>query len=192
MYLESLCAGPLPHHRLELKVGAPVLLMRNLNVQLGLCNGTRLIVVQLNECSIVCKISSGLFKGCIHYIPRISFHSTEFGLPGTLHRRQYPLKLAFAITISKAQGQTVDGRCGLYLDKPPFAHAMLYVALSRVTRETDIKIVIENGVSQGKRDSGRPGGNRRITNQTWYTRNIVYIDILRHIPGFQAPPRISR
>jgi ATP-dependent DNA helicase PIF1 len=46
-------------------------------------------------------------------------------------RRQFPIKLSFAITINKAQDQTITN-IWLYLPKPVFTHGQLYVALSRV------------------------------------------------------------
>nr|GEZ78541.1 DNA helicase [Tanacetum cinerariifolium] len=46
-YLNSLKFAGLPPHKLELKVGAPIILLRNLNLTGGLCNGTRMIVTQL-------------------------------------------------------------------------------------------------------------------------------------------------
>ncbi|XP_021761437.1 uncharacterized protein LOC110726293 [Chenopodium quinoa] len=45
--LNSLNLSSLPNHYLELKVGAPVILMRNMNQSIGLCNGTRLIIKKL-------------------------------------------------------------------------------------------------------------------------------------------------
>ncbi|GJZ83147.1 DNA helicase [Tanacetum coccineum] len=46
-YLNSLNFAGFPPHRLEIKVGSPIILLRNLNISGGLCNGTRLIVTQL-------------------------------------------------------------------------------------------------------------------------------------------------
>ncbi|GKC37956.1 DNA helicase [Tanacetum coccineum] len=46
-YLNTLSFTSLPPHRLELKVGTPIMLLRNVNIVSGLCNGTRLIVTQL-------------------------------------------------------------------------------------------------------------------------------------------------
>ncbi|GKA28937.1 DNA helicase [Tanacetum coccineum] len=46
-YLNTLSFAGLPPHRLQLKVGTPIMLLRNLNIVGGLCNGTRLIVTQL-------------------------------------------------------------------------------------------------------------------------------------------------
>jgi ATP-dependent DNA helicase PIF1 len=58
-------------------------------------------------------------------------------LPFRLKRVQYPIKLADAITINKAQGQTLD-RVGLFLKEDVFAHGQLYVALSRVRSQQSI------------------------------------------------------
>nr|GEW91589.1 DNA helicase [Tanacetum cinerariifolium] len=46
-YLNTLNFARLPPHRLELKIGAPIILLRNLNLKGGLCNGTRMTVIQL-------------------------------------------------------------------------------------------------------------------------------------------------
>lgn len=52
---------------------------------------------------------------------------------------QFPIRLAFAMTCNKSQGQTLD-RCGLVLTTPCFTHGQLYVALSRVRKEEDLLI----------------------------------------------------
>nr|GEW17398.1 DNA helicase [Tanacetum cinerariifolium] len=46
-YLNTLSFSGLPPHRLELKVGTPIMLLRNVNIVGGICNGTHLIVTQL-------------------------------------------------------------------------------------------------------------------------------------------------
>ena len=65
-FLNSLNFSGIPPHRIVLKVGAPVIMIRNLNSDAGLCNGTRLRVVSLRERSIEATIMSGPFKkrGC--------------------------------------------------------------------------------------------------------------------------------
>ncbi len=46
-FLNTLRFNGIANHELELKVGVPILLLRNLNQSIGLCNGTRLIVKRL-------------------------------------------------------------------------------------------------------------------------------------------------
>jgi hypothetical protein len=55
-------------------------------------------------------------------------------------RRQFPVALAFAMTINKAQGQSVK-LVGLDLRVPCFGHGQLYVALSRVTSPQGLKVI---------------------------------------------------
>ena len=97
------------------------MLLRNLFAQNGLCNGTRLIVTQLLRRGVVARIDGGDFDGGIHFIPRIDCSTTEGDLPFKLFRRQLPLRLCFAMTINKAQGQTLD-TVGVDLRAPVFSH----------------------------------------------------------------------
>ena len=125
----------MPPHRLLLKVGAPVMLIRNLDMSRDLVNGTRLIVTRLLSHTVVAKVMplNGPPNGTEVLIPRINFKydATDTGMPVGFTRRQFPLRVAFTITIDKSQGQTLE-RVGLYLPEPCFAHGQLYVGLSRV------------------------------------------------------------
>jgi hypothetical protein len=56
-------------------------------------------------------------------------------------RRQFPVRVAFALTINKAQGQSFD-RVGLLLKREVFSHGQLYVACSRVTSPEGITMVL--------------------------------------------------
>ena len=80
--------------------------------------------------------------GAIVLIPRISLIPTEEHSAIQFRRTQFPIRLAFAMTINKAQGRTFD-RVGLYLPTPVFTHGLLYVAMSRVRTPSSIKILIE-------------------------------------------------
>ena len=79
------------------------------------------------------EIATGSHVGKRVFIPRITLSPSEdgFQMPFKLKRRQFPVQLAFAMTINKAQSQTL-GRMGLFLPTPVFSHGQLYVALSRV------------------------------------------------------------
>ncbi|OWZ18701.1 Helitron helicase [Phytophthora megakarya] len=80
-------------------------MIRNLNSDAGLCNGTWLRVVSLRERSIEAIIMSGPLKGKTVFIPRIIFYSEDDDkeFPFKLRRKQFPVVPAFAMTINKAQ-----------------------------------------------------------------------------------------
>ena len=155
-YLHSLDANGTPPHLLELKIGCPIMLLRNLNPSQGLCNGTRLVVTNLRPHVLEAEVMCGAKKGLKVFIPRIDF-IPQMGLPFDFKRRQFPVRVCYAMTINKSQGQTLD-HVGLYLERPVFTHGQLYVAMSRVKRSRNLKIFT------GKKEST--------------TRNVVYKEIL--------------
>jgi ATP-dependent DNA helicase PIF1 len=106
-YLNSLVSSSLPLAHLALKVGCPIMLLRNLDPSKGLCNGTRLRVSEIRTRVLKCKIISGdsRFAGKVVFIPRITLAPTAEDLPIPLRRRQFPVRLAFAMTVNKSQGQ---------------------------------------------------------------------------------------
>jgi ATP-dependent DNA helicase PIF1 len=70
-FLNTLQFNDIANHELELKVGVPILLLRNLNQSIGLCNGTRLIVKRLGQRVIEAEIITGNNVGKHVFIPRI-------------------------------------------------------------------------------------------------------------------------
>ncbi|XP_053667903.1 ATP-dependent DNA helicase PIF1-like [Anopheles marshallii] len=121
-FLKSLNSG-IPLHRLRLKRYAPVLLLRNLNTDMGLCNGTRLQIVEMKANYINARI--------LRILPRIYCDSSDKGLPSQIRRKQFPVQPCLAMTINKSQGQSLH-HLGLFLPRHVVAHGQLYVALSRV------------------------------------------------------------
>ena len=140
-FLRSLRISDLPPGELKLKLGVPIILLRNLNPSEGLCNGTRLIVRDLQSKVIDAEIITGSHIGKRIFIPRITLSPSENSLPFTLKRLQFPVRVAFSMTINRSQGQTLT-KLGLYLPQPVFAHGQLYVALSRVISHQCIKTLI--------------------------------------------------
>ena len=133
----------MPQHRLNLKVGAPIILIRNLNRAASLMNGTRLSVTSCLRYTIQATVLTGTHKGNSVCIPRINLTvSDDDDLPIKFIRRQFRVKLAFCMTINKSQGQTFS-KVGLLLATRPFSHGQVYVALSRGGNSSAIKVWTE-------------------------------------------------
>lgn len=103
-FLESLSASGLPAHKVKLKVGVPIMLLRNLSPP-KFCYGTRLKVTTLQRNVIEAEILTGCGAGDSVFIPRIPLIPNNF--PFSFKRVQYPVSLCYAMTINKAQGQTL-------------------------------------------------------------------------------------
>jgi hypothetical protein len=131
-YLNTINLSNLPSHLFKLKVGASVTLLRNLSPLMRMCNGTHLRVVRISQRVIECEILAGKYAGNMIFISRIPLASSSTAdLSFDFQRTQFPLRLAFAMTINKAQGQTPK-HVDLCLTEPVFTHGQLYVAVSRI------------------------------------------------------------
>ncbi|XP_074291818.1 uncharacterized protein LOC141618623 [Silene latifolia] len=121
-FLNSIRCSGLPNHSLKLKVRAIVMLLRNIDQENGLCNGTRMEVNHLGNRVISAIVASRSHVGSKVYIPRITLTPSDTTMfPVKLERRQFPLAVCFAMTINKSQGQSLS-RVGLYLPRPVFTH----------------------------------------------------------------------
>ena len=158
-YLNSLCPNGFPRHVITLKPGTPLMLLRNISPQEGLCNGTKLTYLRtLNKRLLVCKLAG---TGRTVLIPRIKFLSDPGSLPFEWARRQFPVRIAFATTINKSQGQTLK-QVGVWLRSSVFSHGQLYVASSRTGNPDALKFAVKQQSEQ------QPG----------YTVNEVYPEVL--------------
>ena len=166
--LNSRNENGLPVHGLRLKEQVPIMLMRNLTPLHGACNGTRMIIESIYKCNIVARFLIGDRAGQRYFIPRITLTGDSPKYSHILKRKQFPVRVAFAMTINKSQGQTLN-KVGLYLPRPVFSHGQLYVALSRVGDPKDIKVLINENTWQGFFDGH------------CYTRNVVFQQIIHNI-----------
>lgn len=139
-FLNSIDLPGLPPHILKLKVGSPIILLRNVNAP-RLCNGTRMIVKKLFNNIIEATILKGKFKGEDVLLPRIPLIPLD--APFEFKRLQFPIRLAFAMTINKSQGQSLE-ICGLDLESPCFSHGQLYVGCSRVGKPSALYILAQD------------------------------------------------
>ena len=76
-FLNSLSMSGLPNHKIKLKIGVPIMLLRNLDQATGLCNGSRLIVTRLANHVTSAKLITGNKDGQEIYIPRMSMSSSQ-------------------------------------------------------------------------------------------------------------------
>lgn len=159
-FLRSINSASLPPGELTLKVGCPLILLRNLCPARGLCNGTRMILTAMQDRVLEVRIVGGDHDGETALLPRISLipqATADFAFK--FRRRQFPVRLAFALTINKAQGQSVT-YVGLDLRIPVFTHGQLYVAFSRATSRSRIRVLLPE------------------TQLSTVTKNVVYPEIL--------------
>jgi ATP-dependent exoDNAse (exonuclease V) alpha subunit len=114
------------------------------------------------------EIATGSDKGRCVFIPRLSITPSDTEkMPFTLCRRQFPLRPAFAMTINKAQGQTLQ-TVGVYLPNSVFCHGQLYVAFSQCGSRQSVQVLVR-------------GGSRAALNGALagvYTSNVVYREVL--------------
>ncbi|GMY29552.1 hypothetical protein FCV25MIE_24794 [Fagus crenata] len=147
-FLNSISSRGLPPHILRLKKGTPIMLLRNIDSKVGLCNGTRLICRGCFNNVIDAEVLIGYYAVTRVFLPRIPLKTIEnVHLPFVMTRRQFPICLSFALTINKAQGQTIPK-----------------VALLRGVSQSTTKILVEKGTVPGE--------------EGVHTKNIVYKEVL--------------
>ena len=161
--LQTLTPHGMPSHFLRLKIGAPVMLLRNLNPSQGLCNGVRLRIEQIHQNLIVGTILTGSHFGQTALIPRIKLINQEpNGIP--FSRVQFPIRLALAMTVNKSQGQTFDILGLAFTNSPPFSHGQAYVAFSRARNPRNIFALVPFDVPS----------------QQYLCKNVVFTEALLH------------
>lgn len=169
-YLNSLTPSGMPRHKIVLKVGAVVMLLRNMDKNRGLTNSTRLIVRHLSDHILHCDVITGKNKGERVFIPRTTLKPSDTNLPFILVRRQFPIRVSFAMTINKSQGQTFE-KLGIYLPTTCFSHGQLYVAFSRARAVENIRV-------NAPFIPDEQGAVERGPTKSFYTKNVVFTQVL--------------
>jgi ATP-dependent DNA helicase PIF1 len=101
----------MPEHQLKLKIGAIMMVIRNVNTNEGIANGTRVQIVKLLEDTVVCRHIEGNRIGETFPLARFRFKFGGTIEDATTHggveweRLQFPLRPGFVMTINKAQGK---------------------------------------------------------------------------------------
>ncbi len=109
---------------LTLYIGSQVMCIANVDLDNGICNGTTGIVCAFNDTKPIVRLSNG----SIHTFKQHTWYSDN--IPGACIM-QYPLVLAWAITIHKSQGSTLDNAI-VDIGNSVFSEGQTYVALSRL------------------------------------------------------------
>jgi hypothetical protein len=157
-YLNRLDPNGWPHHQLSHKVGTLMMLLRNLDHINGLCNGTRLLIRRFAQHVIEAEVMIGDHKGHIAFVLCRPLTSKDAILPYEVKCKQFPVRLAYVMTINKSQGQTLK-HVDIDVNREVFSHGQLYVAFSHATLPAHVNILLADDVY---------GNNGR-------TYNVVYI-----------------
>lgn len=99
----------IPAHRLRIKIGSVMMIIRNVSVNAGLCNGTRVQILAFGRETLRVRVLTGSSRGKEHDLAPMQF---EFGAdasnpdegPIKAKRIQFPLRPGSVMTINKAQG----------------------------------------------------------------------------------------
>jgi len=169
-----------PDHTVTLKPGCLIMCLRNLSPQLGVLNGTLLEVVSVAPgCRFI--VANTLSEPPVRVlIPRIKFKLSVPGGAVQVERLQFPVRLAYGMTINKSQGKTLlrvllDLRCEV------FGHGQLYVGTGRVTCAAHIAFLVSPDRIRASLDG-----------EVVLTSNVVYPELLSGrgvdvAPVFPAP-----
>ena len=141
------------------------MLLQNIDLRYhDLCNGTRLLCRYLFKNMLDVEILTGSNVGKRAFLPIIKLKTNaSSGFSFVLSRKQFLVRLSFAITVNKSQGQTISN-VEIYLPRHVFSHGQLYVVLSREVSQNSTKVLIKEGKIEGEDGD--------------FTKNIVFKDIL--------------
>lgn len=110
--------------KLELKIGAAIMCNANISLEDGICNGSQGVIISFMGDHPKVKFANG----CVMVMELHHWQSEQYP---TISVSQFPLQLAWALTIHKIQGTTLK-MAQIDIGKDIFAYGQTYVALSRI------------------------------------------------------------
>ncbi|PXF44603.1 ATP-dependent DNA helicase pif1 [Gracilariopsis chorda] len=123
-----------------------MMLLRNLDPSTGHVNGALYTVEDMQSNVLFLPLASGVNRGNPLCLPRMPCGPGDDNFPvPNFTRTQFPVRVCFAITTNKAQGQSYSGRIGLDLRDGCFTHGQLYIAFSRTTNPSNIVACLPAG-----------------------------------------------
>ncbi len=157
--------GNCPPHKLILKKDDICILMRAVDKEEKFATNTRVRIAHIKRNTV--RIQSLQEPNKFFTLPRFVFKiSLSIGKGYEMTRHQFPLRLAYSMSINKSQGQQYD-RCPVDLRSMAFSHGHLNVALSRIRDPSNVAILVDELYYEPD--------DRMIT------VNVVYRDILQAI-----------
>ncbi|XP_019184696.1 PREDICTED: uncharacterized protein LOC109179655 [Ipomoea nil] len=115
-FLNGIRALGVPNHALTLKIGSPVMLLRNIDHSVGLCNGTRLVITKLADCVIEAELMDDANKGTKVLIPRMSMSLFDTSFISHMNLSLSKSTLIPNSSTSNHHWQSADHTC-----RPPFS-----------------------------------------------------------------------
>ena len=103
-------------------------------------------------------------------LPRIPMKHKSNHFPCTISRLQFPIKIAYCLTINRAQGQSAS-KCGILLPKDVWTHGQIYVAFSRCGNPNNIYVWAEQSQFE----------TYNLSKQKTYDKNVVYNEVIKDI-----------
>jgi len=134
-FVSSWTFPDIPDPSIDLQIGQPMTLMRNLNTHEGIVKNRRCWIIARGKQTVTVRFEDSHER----VIPRIAFNTETNGIKFT--RTQIPFKPLYAGTIHKSQGLTLN-RVVIDMRSKFWEHGQLYVALSRVKDPKNLCILL--------------------------------------------------
>ena len=165
--LDRINGSGFPPHRLPIKVGAMITLIKHLDVWHGHCNGTLCMITLTNNVIEARKVTGGEHSKML--IPRIPMFSESSSFPVPFKRTQFPVRGAYYLTIDRAQGQAVF-HGGMFLDRSVLSHGYLYVGFGRSGDPRNVFMYANQSEFENFKEN--------LDDTKVYTKNVIYPELM--------------